>query len=73
MNCLLQRLVWLFGLIAANAIAGGINSALKNVGFNGWVSIEDGEDPKVGMEHLRLSPLFLFEPGTWGASSCAIS
>jgi len=32
---------------------------LKAAGFNGWISIEDGEDPSVGMEHLRLSAEFL--------------
>jgi sugar phosphate isomerase/epimerase len=36
-----------------------IFSTLKKAGFNGWVSIEDGQDPKVGMEHLRLSAEFL--------------
>ncbi len=36
-----------------------IFSILKGVGFNGWISIEDGEDPEVGMEHLRLSAAFL--------------
>jgi sugar phosphate isomerase/epimerase len=36
-----------------------IFSILKNAGFNGWVSIEDGQDPAVGMEHLRLSAEFL--------------
>ena len=36
-----------------------IFSILKKAGFNGWVSIEDGQDPTVGMEHLRLSAEFL--------------
>jgi len=36
-----------------------ILSTLKSVGFQGWVSIEDGQDPAVGMEHLRLSAEFL--------------
>ena len=36
-----------------------IFSILKGVGFRGWVSIEDGEDPSVGMEHLRESAEFL--------------
>ncbi len=36
-----------------------IFSILKGAGFNGWVSIEDGEDPDAGMEHLRLSADFL--------------
>jgi len=36
-----------------------IFSILKGVGFNGWISIEDGQDPEAGMEHLRLSAEFL--------------
>jgi len=36
-----------------------IFSMLKASGFNGWISIEDGEDPVCGMEHLRLSIEFL--------------
>jgi len=36
-----------------------IFSILKGAGFHGWVSIEDGQDPDVGMEHLRLSAEFL--------------
>ncbi len=36
-----------------------IFSILAGVGFAGWVSIEDGQDPVVGMEHLRLSAEFL--------------
>ena len=36
-----------------------IFSILKSAGFRGWVSIEDGEDPSVGMEHLRESAEFL--------------
>jgi sugar phosphate isomerase/epimerase len=38
-----------------------IFSILKSAGFNGWISIEDGEDPVCGMEHLRLSIEFLRE------------
>lgn len=38
-----------------------IFSILKSVGFNGWISIEDGEDATVGMEHLRESAVFLRE------------
>lgn len=38
-----------------------IFSILKNAGFNGWVSIEDGQDPTVGMEHLAASAVFLRE------------
>ena len=36
-----------------------IFSTLKRAGFNGWISIEDGNDPATGMEHLRLSAEFL--------------
>lgn len=36
-----------------------IFTILKSVGFKGWISIEDGEDQSVGMEHLRESALFL--------------
>ena len=36
-----------------------IFSILQSVGFHGWVSIEDGDDPAVGMEHLRQSAEFL--------------
>ncbi len=36
-----------------------IFSILKSADFQGWISIEDGEDPKVGMEHLRESADFL--------------
>jgi sugar phosphate isomerase/epimerase len=38
-----------------------IFSILKSAGFNGWISIEDGEDPACGIEHLRLSIEFLRE------------
>ena len=36
-----------------------IFSKLAAVGFKGWISIEDGDQPEVGMEHLRLSAEFL--------------
>lgn len=36
-----------------------IFSILKSVGFSGWVSIEDGQDPAVGMAHLQESAAFL--------------
>jgi sugar phosphate isomerase/epimerase len=36
-----------------------IFSTLKSVGFQGWISIEDGDNPDVGMEHIRLSAEFL--------------
>ena len=32
---------------------------LAGVGFQGWISIEDGQDPTAGMAHLRESALFL--------------
>lgn len=38
-----------------------IFSILHNVGFKGWISIEDGDDPVRGMEHFRLSIDFLRE------------
>ncbi len=38
-----------------------IFSILKSAGFEGWISIEDGEDATVGMEHLRESAQFLKE------------
>ena len=36
-----------------------IFSILVEVGFDGWISIEDGDDPAHGMEHLRRSAAFL--------------
>jgi sugar phosphate isomerase/epimerase len=36
-----------------------IFSRLARAGFTGWISIEDGNDPAIGMEHLRLSAEFL--------------
>ncbi len=36
-----------------------IFSLLHDRGFQGWISIEDGDDPAVGMEHLRESAVFL--------------
>ncbi|MDR3706971.1 MAG: sugar phosphate isomerase/epimerase [Capsulimonadaceae bacterium] len=36
-----------------------IFSILAKAGFDGWISIEDGQDPDCGMEHLRLSAEFL--------------
>jgi sugar phosphate isomerase/epimerase len=36
-----------------------IFSILRKKGFTGWISIEDGEDPAMGMEHLRESATFL--------------
>ena len=36
-----------------------IFSLLSEAGFKGWISIEDGIDPTVGMEHLDASAQFL--------------
>lgn len=36
-----------------------IFSTLSDAGFSGWISIEDGQDPANGMEHLDLSARFL--------------
>ena len=36
-----------------------IFSRLAGAGFHGWISIEDGNDPAVGMDHLRQSAEFL--------------
>ena len=53
------------GVLTHGVIGQGINdynkifSLLASVGFAGWVSIEDGQDPAVGMEHLQLSAQFL--------------
>lgn len=36
-----------------------IFSILSASGFNGWISIEDGEDPEAGLDHLAESARFL--------------
>jgi sugar phosphate isomerase/epimerase len=36
-----------------------IFEVLASINFGGWISIEDGQDASVGMEHLRESALFL--------------
>src|SRR5262245_4856436 len=36
-----------------------IFSILKGVGFNGWISIEDGPDPTTGVEDIAQSAAFL--------------
>lgn len=36
-----------------------IFSILRGVNFKGWISIEDGQERAVGMEHLQLSAEFL--------------
>ncbi len=38
-----------------------IFSILAECNFRGWISIEDGQDPTLGMEHLRESAIFLRE------------
>ena len=48
------------GIIGRGAIDyDGIFSVLREIGFEGWISIEDGDDPSVGMEHLAESARFL--------------
>jgi len=48
------------GVVGQGAIDyDSIFSTLAAVGFQGWISIEDGQDAAVGMEHLRLSAEFL--------------
>ena len=37
-----------------------IFATLAEIKFAGWISIEDGQDPAVGMEHLRESAEFLW-------------
>ncbi len=52
-------------LLKHGVIGRGLNdydrifSLLRGAGFNGWISIEDGDDPAAGMEHLRLSAAFV--------------
>jgi len=52
-------------LLKHGVIGQGLNDydaifrTLKSVNFQGWVSIEDGDDPAVGWEHLRASAEFL--------------
>jgi len=36
-----------------------IFAILAEVGFSGWISLEDGQDPTQGMEHLRQSAIFV--------------
>lgn len=38
-----------------------IFSLLRKAGFDGWISIEDGQDPEHGIEHLQASAQFLRE------------
>ena len=48
------------GVIGRGAIDyDAIFSILREIDFHGWISIEDGDDPSVGMEHLAESARFL--------------
>ena len=53
------------GMLKHGVIGQGMNdydrifSILREAGFQGWVSIEDGQDPAAGMDHLRQSAVFL--------------
>jgi sugar phosphate isomerase/epimerase len=38
---------------------GAIFRILASIGFGGWISIEDGQDPAAGMDNLRQSATFL--------------
>jgi sugar phosphate isomerase/epimerase len=52
-------------LLRHGVIGDGLNdfdaifASLRDAGFSGWVSIEDGDDPSVGIDHLRRSAEFL--------------
>jgi sugar phosphate isomerase/epimerase len=53
------------GILRHGVVGQGMNdydkifSILKGVGFNGWVSIEDGEDPSKGAQDIADSAVFL--------------
>ena len=48
------------GVIGRGAIDyDAIFATLKEIEFRGWISIEDGDDPTVGMDHLAASADFL--------------
>ncbi len=48
------------GAIGTGSIAyDAIFAILQEIAFDGWISIEDGDDPRSGMEHLRASATFL--------------
>ncbi|TVQ20539.1 MAG: sugar phosphate isomerase/epimerase [Spirochaetaceae bacterium] len=48
------------GVIGQGAIDyDAVFAILRDIDFHGWISIEDGADPAVGIEHLRLSAEFL--------------
>lgn len=53
------------GILKHGVIGEGLNdydrifSLLAEAGFDGWISIEDGDDPDKGIPHLRQSAAFL--------------
>ncbi len=48
------------GVIGQGAIDyDAVFAILRDIDFHGWISIEDGADPAVGIEHLKLSAEFL--------------
>ncbi|MEZ5276509.1 MAG: sugar phosphate isomerase/epimerase family protein [Opitutaceae bacterium] len=48
------------GVIGRGAIDyDAVFGILREIDFHGWISIEDGDDPSVGMEHLAESAQFL--------------
>lgn len=53
------------GILKHGIIGKGLNdydrifSILAEAGFDGWISIEDGDDPERGMDHLHQSAAFL--------------
>ncbi len=53
------------GILKHGVIGEGLNdydrifSILAEVGFDGWISIEDGDEPEGGMERLHRSAVFL--------------
>jgi sugar phosphate isomerase/epimerase len=53
------------GLLKHGVIGEGLNDydrifrTLADAGFDGWISIEDGDDPSRGMDHLHRSAAFL--------------
>jgi sugar phosphate isomerase/epimerase len=55
------------GILQHGVVGKGLNdydrifSTLKSVGFNGWISIEDGADPLVGARDIAESAVFLRE------------
>lgn len=48
------------GVVGRGAIDyDAIFAVLREIGFRGWISIEDGNDPDVGVAHIRESVRFL--------------